>query len=560
MANNRFNLEEFDEVISNDYKYCKKCKTETVLNAKFCQNCGHNEFYSKEELNKKENSKYCSKCKTLVSLKTKFCQNCGNNEFVKSLDEVFSLDDLEIKYQKEFDVITKEINNVKKSINNLLKNKDELEKKLAKTEVDFVDRIKCLKQDEENYKLKSINVSKEIKDFNIKIENLNKEINDFDDSIDDTKLIELKTLVKKETTNNNSLIKKLNKLIEEKEKYERIKKERNIKLEQERLAKEKEEQERLAKLEQERLAKEKEEQERLEKLKQEKKAKELFLKLAEIRALKLAEEYENAIKYYKEKKYDNSIKLFRELDNQKHADSSLFLGIHYYKGLGTHADYNEALKAFLRAKDNKIKDAYYWLGLCYEYGKGVPINLSKAFDFYKTGGNIGSAISAYQTYICYRDGIGVRKDKKQALHYLEEAAKGKHFDAVYEAGLIYYKKKKYSHACFYFNISQELNNPDAMNYMGHICRDGHMGNIKDALKWYEKASDLGCVDATYNRACELDKLDKYDAKKFYVDAANKGHKKAQLKMSKLYKKGDFRFNIKKDIEMSKSWLKKYKEK
>ena len=539
---NKFNLEEFDNIISNDYKYCKKCKSEIHINAKFCQNCGHNEFYTKEELEKKESSKYCSKCKTLVSLNTKYCQNCGNNEFVKSLDDVFTTDDVDHKNQKILDDILEEINRVKSNINKLLTNKEELEYKLNKSKVDYEKKIEKLKVDEEKYKAKASSSSEEVMSYKEKIQKLEKQLNEFDANIDNTELSELKQLVKSKTSDYNALLKKYNKLKTDNEKLDAKKLERENK--------EKEE----------KLAREQAEKERLEKEKAEKQAKE-----AEERRIKLEQErnnnlYKEGLRYYHDKKYNNSLKIFLELANKEYAASYVFLGIQYYKGQGTQIDYPKALSYFLKAKENKVSDAYYWLGCCYEFGNGVTPNMETAFNYYKQGSTLGNVESKYQTYLCYKYAKGTKKNKDLEAYYLKEAVNHKHCDAAYDYGVMLYKKKEYKIAFDYFKIASENGNIDAINYLGQLCYEGHGTSKIDAIKWYEMASNLGSLDATYNLACVMDEFDKPNAIRYYKEAANKGDKPSQLILSKFYKKGEPRFNIKKDIETSKYWLKKYKEK
>ena len=537
---NKYNIEEFDEIIANDYKYCKKCKTETIITAKFCQNCGHNEFYSIEELNKLENSKYCTKCKALVSLNTKFCQNCGNNQFVKSLDEV-DYDDVDVKNQKIYDDILKEIKYVKKNINKLNLNKEELQTTFINTKNDYETKYKKLKLDEENSKSKALARTSEIKDYNNKVSSLEKEINEFDSSIDNSKLVELKKSVKTETTKYNSLLKKYNKLVEEKEKFDSIRLERENKEKADKLAKEKEEKERLAKIKAEKQAKEL--QERLIKFEEERKA----------------NLYKEALRYYNDKKYNQSVKIFMELANKNYIDSYLFLGICYYKGQGIHIDYSKAFNYFMKAKDNKVSEAYFWLGCCYEFGNGTSKNMETAFSYYEQGARLGHVEAKYQTYLCYKNAKGTKRDKESELYYLEDAAKCKHYDAAYEYGVLSYKKKEYTRAFNYFKIASENNNIDAINYLAKLCYEMHGTAKVDAIKWYELASSLGSLDATFNLACVMDEFNRPNAIRYYKEAANKGHKEAQLIMSKFYKKGEPRFNIKKDVEISKTWLKKYKE-
>ena len=67
----RLNDAEFDfgeekvdkkQEVKEEVKYCKKCKSKNVLKAKFCFECGHNEFYmSLEEMEEVSKYKYCAR-------------------------------------------------------------------------------------------------------------------------------------------------------------------------------------------------------------------------------------------------------------------------------------------------------------------------------------------------------------------------------------------------------------------------------------------------------------------------------------------------------------------
>ena len=114
--------DDFFDDDSNEFKICKKCKSKNIATAKFCLECGSNEFV-KTSRNKEESFKFCADCKTKVESTAKFCHNCGSKNFVDSLEKILSnVKILEAKYTKEYENLNSKIIDAKNKIKDL--NKD----------------------------------------------------------------------------------------------------------------------------------------------------------------------------------------------------------------------------------------------------------------------------------------------------------------------------------------------------------------------------------------------------------------------------------------------------
>lgn len=203
MSNKRFNLDiESDFFEQEDlYKYCASCGTQMEKNAKFCIECGSNEFYKSLKDYKAEKTLYCIKCLSKLTEGKKVCSCCGarkyatakmafyhhyNEEFCyKILDENKELE-AELanfnsdnqQYEEKIKELEKEISSLKRKIKPLDNEYSELEeaseiKKLN----DILDRINNVDGNE----LSIDEIRKKSREFSKKIEKINKILSSYDE-------------------------------------------------------------------------------------------------------------------------------------------------------------------------------------------------------------------------------------------------------------------------------------------------------------------------------------------------------------------------------------------
>lgn len=84
-------------------------------------------------------------------------------------------------------------------------------------------------------------------------------------------------------------------------------------------------------------------------------------------------------------------------------------------------DYKQAAKWYAKAVKQKNAAAQYKLGVCYE--KGFSMSEHKALIWYRKAATQGFAPAQYRLGILYYYGRGIEKDKKEAQHWFEKAAK-----------------------------------------------------------------------------------------------------------------------------------------
>lgn len=150
------------------------------------------------------------------------------------------------------------------------------------------------------------------------------------------------------------------------------------------------------------------------------------------------------------------------------------LGNLYYYDIYGMQDYAKAVLNFKKAAPCNA-DAKYMLACCYYYGTGIEKDCVKAFSLWKEAEAEGEERSRVCLGICYSTGIGANRNYKKAIEIFEKVLK------------------------------DEPDNKRVMRYLGNAYKNwGGTENIKEALKWYTKASKLGDEDATKSKE-ELEK-------------------------------------------------------
>lgn len=158
----------------------------------------------------------------------------------------------------------------------------------------------------------------------------------------------------------------------------------------------------------------------------------------------------------------------------------------------------EAYKYLSRiAEDNLL--AAKNLGIGYDYGVGLEPNYSNALKYYKMASNLGDIESKYRLGQMYHEGKGTLKSLEKAKE---------HLDYVFDSGV---KKAGYELAMIELELSESKNSrklaikylEDAANIHGNSKAQTKLGDlysdnnhpetidIKEAIRWYEAASDMG---------------------------------------------------------------------
>lgn len=428
----------------------------------------------------KEEVKYCKKCRTKNSKNAKFCFECGNNTFVNSLDDVSNILDMEVdpKYEKELNEILKKIEKRNQEIKELRKKNSLIEDEIAKNEKNWQKKIDEKLANEQVVIDKNNKVIEQIEKYKKQLEDTKLKNKELDKKIKDAnkrkKLFEEKLLKAKEEK--KELASGISTLSLEKKELER------------RIAKQ-EETARKLKEDAERRAKEAEQRAKAE---AERKAREAAAK-------KAAEEEEIRRQNSPEVKFASAVESYRK---------------GYYS-----SGFSDALKA---ANAGYAK-SYAAVGIGYEYGLGTTANYATAKMWYQKAAAAGDPIGSFKLL-----NMGKTNYTGASESLLYEMAK------YYDVGaLLTLGNKAASTASF--------------------------GLSSNALNWYDKAASAGSAEGAFYAAQVREKCSTQGeaAFKYYEMAAERGYKPAMLKLSELYKSGHPFFWVNKDAEKSKYWKQKY---
>jgi hypothetical protein len=166
-------------------------------------------------------------------------------------------------------------------------------------------------------------------------------------------------------------------------------------------------------------------------------------------------------------------------------------------------DYTKAKYYYEKSiEEAEVYYAYVQLGRLYENGRGVDKNEEKAFNMYKLAYQHDiKGDGAYYMARLYYDGRGVEESNEKAYKLFLEALDSGITEANYFLGILNYLgenenpvvKRDADTAIKYLSAAPEHMADLANEGMGYIC--WNEGRREDAIKYYEKAKELGSESA-----------------------------------------------------------------
>lgn len=204
-------------------------------------------------------------------------------------------------------------------------------------------------------------------------------------------------------------------------------------------------------------------------------------------------------------------------------------------------DPGEALKWTLAAANNGNTDAMLSAGLMLSNDIGArKKNFQEAFGWFQRAAKLGNHHAMFLLGECYQLGKGVAPDSELALEWATKAADQNEVHALNQLGDIYNKgllgvKPDQKKAFAYFSLAKDLGLPDAYGNLGalYITATPEMRDEKMAVEIFkqgiEKENPLSM--RFYAMCLEQGraglKIDRAEAKQWYVKAAVKGDAGAQ---------------------------------
>lgn len=151
------------------------------------------------------------------------------------------------------------------------------------------------------------------------------------------------------------------------------------------------------------------------------------------------------------------------------------------------------------AAENENAEAYFYIGTMFMGCSEIPADTEKAKIFLKISADKGNVSAQYKLGTLYLK----EKNIVEAVRYYEKAAKNGNTDALYNTGIIFAKgdgcEKNLPLALEFFRSAADMKNEAALYMLGTIYEKpgdyAVKADMKFAVEHYQKAADLGSVDA-----------------------------------------------------------------
>jgi TPR repeat protein len=232
--------------------------------------------------------------------------------------------------------------------------------------------------------------------------------------------------------------------------------------------------------------------------------------------------------------------------NTAAGEAAIILANIYLNGFGSIAkDPAEARRWLERAQDVGHVPAAKRLGDLYRDGIGGPRDIGKAVACYRQAAKLDLASAQYALGSILIDGAdGVKADKKEALGWLQAAARHDHGGALYLLGRAYdlgngVPVDQQRALAFYKNAAMR-GEPAAMVAMGTYFYEGGIlpKDAAMARRWFQEGAQRADADGMFNLAAMMIRgeggaADRDQAVVWMQRAAGLGHDKAALALTSL---------------------------
>ena len=136
-----------------------------------------------------------------------------------------------------------------------------------------------------------------------------------------------------------------------------------------------------------------------------------------------ADDFQDGSNEYRNKNYDEAIRLWLPLAKKGDAKAQSNLGNMYRKGQGVPQDYKEAVRLFRLSAKQGNAVAQFNLGWMYFQGQGVPQDYKEAVRLFRLSAGQGYAGAQYNLGVMYSKGMGVESDNDESLKWFKLSAK-----------------------------------------------------------------------------------------------------------------------------------------
>lgn len=238
--------------------------------------------------------------------------------------------------------------------------------------------------------------------------------------------------------------------------------------------------------------------------------------------------------------YLKAIECFEKASGEGLYMAHFKLGNIYYFGHGVDQNYDKAFLNYEKSAQKSYANAQLMMGVMCYFGQGTVKSYQEAARWYQLAAEQNNATAQLKLGSFYYAGRGMKKDYAQAIVYYKQAAELGSAEAFLLLGNMHYTGKGFTkdidQALVLYKKSGELNNSAAQNMLGNINFEGQgktQRNYEAAHDYFLKAASQGHLQATLSLANmyfhgQHKGKNMIEAKRWYLEAANKGNSLGQL--------------------------------
>lgn len=184
--------------------------------------------------------------------------------------------------------------------------------------------------------------------------------------------------------------------------------------------------------------------------------------------------------------------------------SECALGEAYFDGIGTEMDREKGYSLLEKAAKDGSAEAAYRLALIYEEGRGLPQSYEKAFEYYKKAADMGHTLAKGGLAYCYEKGRGTKQNMDLAIKLYTEAGNEGDDDSLFRAAM----------------LKLERGDKDAIDYIEQAAKNG--------------SEEAAYIAGTLYIQGEKVPEDKEKGIEYLREAADAGYEKAAEALSHVY--------------------------
>lgn len=200
--------------------------------------------------------------------------------------------------------------------------------------------------------------------------------------------------------------------------------------------------------------------------------------------------------------YKEAVRYYKLASRQGHIKANVNLGVLYHQGVGVRQDLEKARQCYEEAATQEEPSAQFNLGLLYYYGQGVRQDYQGAGYFFQLAAAQGHPGAIARLGVLFEFGLGVEQDLNEAMRCYEAAAERGDTNAMIRLGLLYQNRigesswsfmASFQMARHYYEQALAQGHPFACTLLDHLYQYTYQCGIEMEHRYYKEGDTLSSV-------------------------------------------------------------------